>query len=348
VEDILPLKTIKAAVKLADGTNNRDRENYKQVVYNIESFTYKLETLDKLSRYHFILDKSTICPRCESAEETNDHILKCVKTVANYNEILATATIILQAELDKAWKQNEILQAKYTKPTVALVWEALEANTPQVFDKPIAKGILTQSLLDSFKERVLKESTTLAQSSRNPPFITEDTIEIATAALTAAIYQEIWLPRTKYIFSKNSNLEYIEKINKKTQAKRDKKEKRAQEKKERQAHPKPAPKKKERQREKLFLKRDIKEAKKATEEITRNILKKKQRGPPATNKKAKKQKTYQIVEIADATQKWDTMLESNGVQKIHDTTTKKRKRSEQFPELPSGKKRKKREDTQKP
>jgi hypothetical protein len=47
--------------------------------------------------------------------------------------------------------------------------------------------------------------------SRKPPFISEDTIEMATASLTTAIYHEIWKPRTKYIFSENSKLEYEQK-----------------------------------------------------------------------------------------------------------------------------------------
>jgi hypothetical protein len=68
---------MKAAVLLIDDENKRDRENFKVASFNINSFSDKLEALDKLIGYGFIHNKSPICPRCNLQVEDNEHILKC-------------------------------------------------------------------------------------------------------------------------------------------------------------------------------------------------------------------------------------------------------------------------------
>jgi hypothetical protein len=105
-----------------------------------------------------------------------------------------------------------------------MIWEAIGAIDHSILDKPIAKGVITQSLFDSFTQSIMIETRTLAHHSRNPPFVTEDTIGLATAALTSAIYQEVWKPRTSYIFSENSKLQYEKKQQEWKQEKANKKE----------------------------------------------------------------------------------------------------------------------------
>jgi hypothetical protein len=301
-EVILTKQTIQAAVELIDDEQKRDRGNFKIASWNINSWSHKLETMDKLYRYQFILNKSTLCPRCGLEEETNEHILKCTDTLDRFPAILEAATITLQRELDRVWSVNKAVQTRYTKPTPEVIWAALEATESSVLDKPIAKGIITQALVDSFKSKVLVETQTLTRNARNPQFITEDTIGLATAALTTALYHEIWKPRTKYIFSENSKLQY-ELKQREWRQKRDKKqEKKDQSKKDRQEKrkpPKPVPKSKKKRenagdaqsgttpivKQRLNLKRDIKKTKKS------NPRKRKEHNKSTEEPKAKKSKT---------------------------------------------------------
>jgi ribonuclease HI len=210
-EVIIPMKTMKAAVMLIDEETRRDRGNYKTATYNINSFSNKLETLDKLQRYSFIIDKSIKCPRCELEDETNEHILKCSETILRYPEILLTASTILEREIDRVWNNNKLAQARYTKPTAPAIWKALGAEDHTVLSSPISRGIITETLVDRFKRQVLIDTEGSSRNARNPPFITEDTICLGTAALTSAIHKEIWIPRTSFIFSENSRLEYEQK-----------------------------------------------------------------------------------------------------------------------------------------
>jgi hypothetical protein len=224
--------------------------------------------------------------------------LKCQDTIDRYPEILQAATIILQQQVDKTWSINETIQTRYTKPTTEAIWDALGATDNTVLDSPISKGIITQTLVDSFKRKVLVVSQTQTQNARNPPFITEDTIEMATASLTSAIYHEIWKPRTKYIFSENSKLEYEQKQRKWRKDKADKQEKKDQAKQAKKANtrpPKPTGKKPESNKKRTpkeepiihrNLKRDIKRNR-----PPQNQYKRKDRKPLAEPKKPKEKKT---------------------------------------------------------
>jgi ribonuclease HI len=308
-DEILPKQTIQAAVELIDDENKRDRGNYKTATYNISSFSNKLETRDKLHRYKFILDKSTSCPRCNTEEETSDHILKCPDSIERYPAILEEATKVLQRELDRVWATNEAIQTRYTKPSPEIIWTALEANEATILEKPIARGIITRTLVESFKNKVLVETESLTRKARNPPFITEDTIGLATAALTTALYQEIWKPRTKYIFSENSKLHYQQKKEKwrqerekkqakKEQDKKTKKDKASRDKAEQSKQTKTATKNQQKKKgsqsenptqiKRLNLKRDIKKHKKIP---PNNSNKRKDRVEPAETPKPKKRRT---------------------------------------------------------
>jgi hypothetical protein len=192
-------------------------------------------------------------------QEDNQHILDCQNTIDSYPQILEEATLILEKELDKKWEKNIELQLKYSKPIATQIWEALEANTPEIFQKQTAKGIITQQLLDSFKDKIIKLINNQKPTSKET-FINQDIMELAIAALTQSIYNNIWKPRTKYIFRENDKLRWKHEQEIKAQKKQQKKYKKQAKQEQAKRNPKMN----------LNLKRDIKNYKKQQKKTKRN------------------------------------------------------------------------------
>ena len=77
------------------------------------------------------------------------------------------------------------------------------------------KGLCTLFARESQTERGAKEAQIYPHKreespleARNPFFVTEDTIGLATAALTSTLDQNVWKLRNSYIFSAKSKFQY--------------------------------------------------------------------------------------------------------------------------------------------
>ena len=198
--------TMKTAALLTDEENPGDRANFKVLAYNINTLINHLETRDKLNNYHFIHNKDTICKRCNTDIEDNEHILQCTDTKSKFDIIKARATIKLESEIEKLWDKNLTTLTKYQKPTPDLLWRITGITSEEIFNSPLAKGIITETLIAKCKQELSLNPKPI--TGQKEYHINLDIIILTIASFRTAMYHEIWKPRTKEIFSENSKLEY--------------------------------------------------------------------------------------------------------------------------------------------
>ena len=187
--------------------------------FNINTLTNHLETRDKLTRYNYILDKDTTCPRCNNDIEDNDHILQCRDTKDKLADIIARASPLLEKEIDILWDKDIVKLNRYEKPTPEILWQITGITTDAIFDSQIARGIITETLITNCKERLSQSTRPI--TGQKEYHLNLDIIILTIACFRDAIYHEIWKPRTRYIFSENKALEYKHKLD---EAKRRKEE----------------------------------------------------------------------------------------------------------------------------
>ena len=198
--------TMKTAAILTDEEKPGDRANFKVLAYNINTLINHLETRDKLNKYHFIHDKETTCKRCNNEIEDNEHILKCTDTKSKFETIKARATIKLETEIEKLWDKNLTTLTKYQKPTTDLLWRITGITNEEIFDSPLAKGIITEALITKCKRELSLNPIPI--TGQKEYLLNLDIIILTIASFRTALYHEIWKPRTQEIFSENSKLEY--------------------------------------------------------------------------------------------------------------------------------------------
>ena len=213
-ENIDTLATLKTAARIIDEEAKGDRANFKVLAFNINTLTQHLETRDKLERYSFIHDKNTICKRCNEETEDNQHILQCQETKDKFDSIKKRATLKLQKEIDKMFDKDDSLN-KYEKPTTDLLWSITGITDSSTLNKSIAKGIITDTLINNSKETLLQTPKT--NTNQKEYYIHQDIIILTAACFRYSIYHEIWKPRTQEIFSENKQLDYQRKLNEKKQ-----------------------------------------------------------------------------------------------------------------------------------
>lgn len=185
--DQLDIKMTKAAIHTCLHRTNgpQDNNNHRLVAFRHNILMKQLQTLDLYSQYDHCNLSTATCLRCKTAIETPEHIFSCYKN--SFSKVLQS----IEKELDESLRDPNLNMAEDLKSKTLI--NLLQLDSPTILNSSISRGYITSKFIRKFK------SIRLAQRTLPIQLI----LHIA-GAITKAIFDVVWTPRTRQLNEENS------------------------------------------------------------------------------------------------------------------------------------------------
>jgi hypothetical protein len=181
--------TAKITQKFLATKTKLDGSHSKESGFRLKLINKLLYTLDKLKLIGYVQDDT--CRRCGTTTETFDHIFECEKTKDLMPQLLHALPIKAKeiAELGHSYKK--LIKDNNLDPDIPWthIIQIMEFNHPDFLNSPLARGIITQILIDKTDSEL--------KHYKHPQSIKSLWRTTISSAWLSLLQEHIWIPRTK-------------------------------------------------------------------------------------------------------------------------------------------------------